>query len=61
MLNLLNLTNKTLMLKEVPDEDSKAKPTVEVVRVDDLVKLRKCDMKDKKKKDKINQIVLYAF
>ena len=49
------------MLKEVPDEDSKAKPTVEVVRVDDLVKLRKCDMKDKKKKDKINQIVLYAF
>ena len=50
------------MLKGIPDKPEK-KDLVpsEVINVNDVVKLRKSDMKDKKKKDKIEQIVLYAF
>ena len=50
------------MLKEVPDKvPVQSKPTPEVFRVDEMIKLRKSDLKDKKKKDKIHNIVLYAF
>ena len=41
------------MLKEIPDQVEKPKTLTEVIKVEDIVKLRKCDMKDKKKKDKI--------
>ena len=41
------------MLKEVPDKVPEETKQVEVIRAEDLVKLRKCDMKDEKKKNKI--------
>jgi len=42
-------------------EPDKTAPQVEVIKVEELINLRKCDMKDDKKKAIIFKIVLFAF
>ena len=49
------------MTKESEKKVEEEKTATEVIKVAELINLRKCDMKDDKKKAKIFQIVLFSF
>ena len=49
------------MTKESEKKVEEEKTATMVIKVAELINLRKCDMKDDKKKAKIFQIVLFSF